>query len=114
MSPYNFVIFDAKYYNMQFEYSKPLRGQPGLESITKQYLYQLAFKRFIAEHSFEIVKNCFLMPTQQDNIINKGKVSMNMLDSLGLEPVQNRFIPAKLAFDLYLHEQKLNIGLLNL
>ena len=109
-----FVIFDAKYYNMQFEYSKPLRGQPGLESITKQYLYQLAFKRFIAEHSFEIVKNCFLMPTQQDNIINKGKVSMNMLDSLGLEPVQNRFIPAKLAFDLYLHEQKLNIGLLNL
>ena len=32
---YQFVIFDAKYYNIQLEHNKKLRGQPGIESITK-------------------------------------------------------------------------------
>ena len=36
---YQFIIFDAKYYNIQLEHNKKLRGQPGIESITKQYLY---------------------------------------------------------------------------
>lgn len=35
---YRFVIFDAKYYTLQLERTKKLRGQPGIESITKQYL----------------------------------------------------------------------------
>ena len=99
---------------MQLEVNKPLRGQPGLESITKQYLYQLAFQKFITEHKFNLVKNCFLMPTQKDEIIKKGQVEMDMLTALGLEPIQNRFIPAKLAYDLYLHGQKLDISLLTL
>ena len=107
-----FIIFDAKYYNMQLESNKPLRGQPGLESVTKQYLYQLAYQRFIQEHGFNIVKNCFLMPTQQDDFIPKGQVAMDMLGCLGLEPIQNRLIPAKKAYELYLHGQKLDIGLL--
>lgn len=109
-----FIIFDAKYYNMQLESNKPLRGQPGLESVTKQYLYQLAFQKFIKEHNFDTVKNCFLMPTQKDEIIEKGQVSMEMLDGLGLEPIQNRLIPAKKAYELYLHGQKLDISSLNL
>ena len=61
-----------------------------------------------------MVKNCFLMPTQQDEFIPKGQVSMAMLDSLGLEPIQNRLIPAKKAYELYLHGQKLDISSLNL
>ena len=109
-----FIIFDAKYYNMQLESNKPLRGQPGLESVTKQYLYQLAYQRFIQEHRFNIVKNCFLMPTQRDDFIPKGQVAMDMLGNLGLEPIQNRLIPAKKAYELYLHGQKLDISLLEL
>lgn len=31
---YQFIIFDAKYYSIQLEHSKKLRGQPGIESIT--------------------------------------------------------------------------------
>ena len=68
-----FSIFDAKYYNMQLEKNKPLRGQPRLESVTKQYLYQLAFQQFIKEHGFDIVKNCFLIPTQSDDYIQRGR-----------------------------------------
>lgn len=60
---YQFIIFDAKYYNIQLEESKKLRGQPGIESITKQYLYQLAYQPFVDEHQIKTVRNCFLMPT---------------------------------------------------
>ena len=110
----HFIIFDAKYYNMQLEKNKPLRGQPGLESITKQYLYHLAYRKFIDDHNFDIVKNCFLMPTEKSNIIKKGQVEMKMFKSLGLVPIQNRLIPAKMAFDLYLQGQKLDIAILEL
>lgn len=44
---YQFIIFDAKYYDLQLEPGKKLRGQPGIESITKQYLYQLAYQPFV-------------------------------------------------------------------
>ena len=110
----HFIIFDAKYYNMQLEKNKPLRGQPGLESITKQYLYHLAYRKFIDDHNFDIVKNCFLMPTEKSNIIKKGQVEMKMFKSLGLVPIQNRLIPSKMAFDLYLQGQKLDIAILEL
>lgn len=112
-----FIIFDAKYYNMQLESNKPLRGQPGLESITKQYLYQLAFQKFIDEHHFDMVRNCFLMPTQKNEYIPKGQVSMNMFDSrapLRLQPIQNRLLPANKVFEMYLQGQKLDINRLNL
>jgi hypothetical protein len=59
-----FIIFDAKYYNAQLEPGNVPKGQPGIESVTKQYLYQLAYQKFITDHGFSEVKNCFLMPTE--------------------------------------------------
>ncbi|MCN0158285.1 LlaJI family restriction endonuclease [Mesomycoplasma ovipneumoniae] len=46
---YEFIIFDAKYYNAHLEYGITPSRQPGIESITKQYLYQLAYQKFIPE-----------------------------------------------------------------
>ncbi len=92
---YHFVIFDAKYYTPQLTKGKTLRGQPGIESITKQYLYQLAFKEFIEAQNIDSVSNCFLMPTEGDMIISKGTASLPMLDKLGLEKIAVRFLPAK-------------------
>lgn len=37
-----FIIFDAKYYNLQLEHDKKLRGQPGIESITEHSIYKKA------------------------------------------------------------------------
>jgi len=109
-----FVIFDAKYYCLQMEMDKPLRGQPGIESITKQYLYQLAYKEFIAKHEFDTVKNCFLLPTEGRHIIDKGVASLSILSELGLEPIQVRLLPAREVYDYYLNNKLYNIDELSL
>ncbi len=84
-------------------------GQPGIESITKQYLYQLAYQKFINDHEFSTVKNCFLLPTENDSIENKGEAKLKMLENLGLQNIKVRFVPATMAYDLYLAERKMNI-----
>lgn len=110
----SFIIFDAKYYNAFLESGKPPAGQPGIESVTKQYLYQLAYKQFISDHGFTNVKNCFLLPTEEDKVINKGNAEMKMLSALGLNSIQVRFIPAAEAYECYLSGRKMDIGRLEL
>lgn len=109
-----FVIFDAKYYHAKLEPGVAPKGQPGIESITKQYLYQLAYRKFISDHGFTDVKNCFLMPTECDEFINKGEVSLSMLSNLGLQNIQVRLIPATKAYETYLSGKKLEIDSLSL
>lgn len=109
-----FIIFDAKYYNIQLEQNKKLRGQPGIADITKQYLYQLAYKKFIDLHSINDVKNCFLMPTEQPDVIDKGYANMEMLNELGLKHIQIRQLPAIKMYEYYLKSKKMNISLLKL
>ncbi len=50
-----FVILDAKYYTMCLKNNK-IEGQPGIGDITKQYLYQLAYKTFIELNEIQQVK----------------------------------------------------------
>lgn len=111
---WQFIIFDAKYYNAKLELGNVPKGQPGIESVTKQYLYQLAYKEFISEHKFSAVKNCFLMPTEGNSIVDKESVSLQMLSKLGLECIKVRFIPAKMAYENYLSGRKLDLSLLKL
>ena len=111
---YQFIIFDAKYYNIQLEPNKKLRGQPGIESITKQYLYQLAYQPFVEAHQIGIVRNCFIMPTASAEIVAKGTASLSMLRALGLQDIQVRLLPAALMFDYYLTNRKLDICTLKL
>lgn len=109
-----FVIFDAKYYNIQLERGKSLRGNPGVGDVTKQYLYQLAYQDFIKEHNIAFVKNCFLMPTEKDTIIKKGVAKMKMLEALGLENIQIRLLPAKMLYEFYLNQRRIDITVLEL
>ena len=51
----NFIILDAKYYNLKFD-ANILEGEPVLGDITKQYLYQLAFEDFIDAHKCMYVR----------------------------------------------------------
>ena len=111
---YSFVIFDAKYYNTVLEEGGILRGVPGIESITKQYLYQLAYKDFILDHRIQNVQNCFLMPTESEEVILKGYVSLNMLNNIGLKKIKVRMLPAKVAFDCYITGTKMSIENLKL
>lgn len=111
---FQFIIFDAKYYNIQLEPERTLYGQPGIESVAKQYLYQLAFQQFVMEHLIQIIHNCFLMPTDQLEIIVKGRVSLSILDALGLQNIQIRLLPAQMMYDHYIKDSKMDIQLLNL
>jgi hypothetical protein len=113
-STYQFIILDAKYYNIQLEEGKQLRGQPGVSDITKQYLYQLAYKGFLTDHQINDVKNCFLMPVQSNEIIKKGIVKMDILSSLGLQDIQVRQLPAKIMYDYYLSGRTMDVSLLHL
>ncbi|WP_432739248.1 LlaJI family restriction endonuclease [Ligilactobacillus agilis] len=110
----NFIILDAKYYTPQLEKNKPLKGQPGIESITKQYLYQLAYQNFITENNFDSVKNCFLFPTSDSSVKNFGKVKLDMLSNLGLNDIDVRFLPTDKVYDCYLKNEKLDISFLDL
>ena len=97
-----FLIFDAKYYVTRLEPGKPLSGQPGIESITKQYLYQLAYKQFMEEHGINEVINCFLMPTAGNTVTDKGTVSLPMMDAIGLQRIRVLSLPASMMFENYL------------
>lgn len=109
-----FVIFDAKYYNIQLEAGLPLRGQPGIESITKQYLYQLAYQKFLEDHNIVTVRNCFLMPFEGDEVLDKGYVKLEMFEKLGLKNIQIRLLPSSKIYAMYLKTEKLSIDYLNL
>ena len=105
-----FLILDAKYYYPQLEKGKIPKRQPGIESITKQFLYQLAYKRLIADNEYD-VKNFFILPTEDENIQDKSFVRMQMFtgEPLFLEPILVKFIPTKEAYDLYLQNKKFNL-----
>lgn len=113
----DFLIFDAKYYTVQLELTKELRGNPGVSDVTKQYLYQLAYRDFVNANGFSKVKNCFLMPTEEDGkngVIKKGSVKMDMLAALNLEHIQVRQLSAKRLYEYYLSSLQLNIETLDL
>ena len=59
-----FCIYDAKYY-VPSERGR-MRRQPGVESVTKQFLYQTAYRDFVDAHGFNAVVNAFLVPTEDN------------------------------------------------
>lgn len=107
-----FLIFDAKYFTPKLEQNKKPEHQPGIESVTKQYLYQLAYQQFIDVHNFTDVKNCFLMPTEEEMVQNKGKVTMKMFAKL--KDIEVRYIPASTAYRHYLSGTTIDVNELKL
>lgn len=111
-----FFIFDAKYYNTRLENGKSPACQPGIESVIKQYLYQLAYRDFITDVGITCVENCFLLPIedQQEKAIDKGYVSLGFLNTLGLADIKIRYISATTAYNCYLTGKDFDISLLRL
>lgn len=84
----------------------------GIESITKQYLYQLAYQPFVEAHQIGTVRNCFLMPTAAAEIVKKGTASLGMLSQLGLQDIQIRLLPAEVMFRHYIESTKMAVQML--
>ena len=104
-----FFILDAKYYNIKLGKTLELEGQPGVPSITKQYLYELALKEFIDLHKFDDVKNGFLFPINSYKTECRGFVRLEMLKNQGLKDIWALFLPAKKVFQYYLEDEPMDI-----
>lgn len=103
-----FIIFDAKYYNISFGVDG-ISGNPRIDDITKQYLYNLAFKDFIDKHKFDVSRNAFLFPGDIDYIQELGHVKMTMLEELGLKNIIAIKLPAEYFYKMYLNGNKIDI-----
>ena len=77
-----FVIFDAKYYCITLLPDKSLKGQPGVEDITKQYLYQVAFREFMNDRGVDSIKNAFLVPSYSSGIRKMGYASLSFMERI--------------------------------
>lgn len=76
-----FIIYYAKYYVPKVA-SSAITRQPGLESVTKQFLYQMAYADFLAYFDIKKVRNVFLIPKEStaEGISKKlAKVKFNLL-----------------------------------
>lgn len=97
----NLHIIDAKYYNFTFDKDGKLKGkQPVLESITKQFSYELAFKN----KGFNNIYNYFCIPVDKEPSSIVGKVEFSIYD---LEPIKVMQLDHREVFYSYLKNGKL-------
>lgn len=104
----SFIISDAKYYSIKLTNDK-LEGNPGVEDVTKQYLYQLAFDEYIKIKGFSLIKNMLLFPSDLEEIKKLGTVTVKFLKDIGLEDITLLLMPANKVFELYINSKKINI-----
>lgn len=101
------IILDAKYYNIRFNKGKNdvlnFSGNPELESVSKQYMYQLTYLPFMYEQGIKYAANAFLFPSDAETDSNIGSVSLMIIENLaGLQPIQLLKISAKKVFSQYM------------
>lgn len=99
-----FAILDAKYYTPSL--GSDVAGVPGVESVTKQFLYQSAFRLFVSLHGYTRVVNAFLVPSAKQDIEHIGRVRFPDVIPLEVEPLSNVIemyaLPAQMVFEAYL------------
>ncbi len=105
-----FAILDAKYYTP--ELGGIVTGVPGVESVTKQFLYQSAYRGFVLCHGFSRVVNAFLAPSAGGQIEHTGRVRFPGVMAIEEPPFSNVVelyaLPARMVFDAYLADTPLD------
>lgn len=95
----HFVILDAKYYDIELD-DKHVSGQPGVEDVSKQYLYHLAYNDFMQKHHMVSI-NAFVSPTDADTSYIVGTASMSIFANLKLPDIQVVKLAASKVFENY-------------
>lgn len=89
-----------------------MKHQPGLESVTKQFLYQSAYKRFIETHEFDAVVNAFLVPSESRELVNLARVSFPEVMGKSIHPLSDYIdmwaLPASRVFEAYLDDDRID------
>lgn len=100
----NFNIYDAKYYNITLKNNTIIK-QPGVNDLTKQYLYQLAFKDVIKINNLN-PKNAFIIP--KDDLVEDSQIfTVAIMDmfheiNMNLKEIQVIARDCEIIFDQYL------------
>lgn len=99
-----FAIIDAKYYTPKL--GEKVQGVPGVESVTKQFLYQAAYRDFVLDNGFDYVANAFIAPSSDNEIVHRGRVRFPGVMPIEEPPFSNSVelyeVPAGLVFDAYI------------
>jgi len=107
-----FYLMDAKYYLISENDKGDISGQPGLESIVKQFAYHKAYYDLLQYSNLKKVSNSFLvpriMPSEIDDNIanNRGRVDFNLMQFYALDslcPITVVELSPKLVFEKYLY-----------
>lgn len=99
-------IYDAKYYKIRLD-DKGVDKQPGVGDVTKQYLYELAYKDFAKENNLIIDFNAFLMPTDGKEEKKVGTASIDIFYGLGdirLHDIDVILKPCEEMYEIYLEK----------
>nr|WP_314045067.1 LlaJI family restriction endonuclease [uncultured Leptotrichia sp.] len=104
-------IYDAKYYNIILT-EKLLKNYPGVEDISKQYLYELAYRDLIKRNNLKIKENAFIMPTDkkmenQDTLFEEiGEVEFDIFENMEFKSVRVKLASATKMYEKYLKSEK--------
>lgn len=98
-------IYDAKYYLVAVDEDGTVHNLPGIGDITKEFLYELAYKEFREAHSIQMGQNAFVFPTEgeQQALTPKGEIRMKMFHYYEpkLKPITLLFADANKVFECY-------------
>lgn len=97
------LIADAKYYSIAFREGR-VYGQPGIEDIVKQQIYEKALHPFMLEQDCGQVRNVFLFPSCNSEARRFGQVSLDFLPEL--EPIQLFYLPAEKLYELVIRQKR--------
>ncbi|ACO30964.1 llaJI restriction endonuclease family protein [Bacillus cereus 03BB102] len=100
------LILDAKYYNVKLRGSK-IQGSPGIEDITKQYLYHSALKNYIEDNKIDKVLNAFLVPTQTKTYV-QGEVFLDFMRMYSNTDIKLMKLNVNEVIDMYSNNKKYN------
>jgi hypothetical protein len=95
-------IFDAKYYKPIFEDGELNDGHPGVGDISKQYLYEQAFKKT----RYNPIHNFFLIPCYLEKTDIVGKVIFPLFDDTEYGDIFLVNLNTNIIFNLYLDDKK--------
>ena len=98
-------IYDAKYYLARVDEYGTTYDLPGIGDITKEFLYELAYKEFRDTHAIKMGKNAFVFPVDSGErlLVSKGKIRMKLFQYYEpeLQPVTLLFADANQVFECY-------------